>query len=67
MIKRKTTINLFLIHDDEKSHYVWVKDISRLSSSKRTKHKKYIFDYCLSASYEKEENLIKHKLICSKD
>lgn len=66
-IKRKEIINLLLIHNEDNSHYVWIKDISRLCSSKTTKHKKYICEYCLSASYEKEENLNKHKAICYKD
>lgn len=66
-IKRKEIINLLLIHNGENSHYVLVRDLSRLCSSQTTKHKKYICELCLSASYEKEENLNKHKLICSKN
>ena len=55
-IKRKETINLLLIHNEDNSHYVWIKDLSRLFHSKTTHHKKYICEYCLSASYEKVEN-----------
>ena len=63
--KKEKVVNLLLIHEDEKSHYVLVRDMSRLCSSQTTKRKKYICELCLSASYEKEENLAKHKLICS--
>ena len=31
-------INLLLISDNEKQHYVWIKDFSRLMSTKVSKH-----------------------------
>jgi hypothetical protein len=67
MNKRKEIVNLLLIHDEDNSHYVLVRDLSRLCSSPTTKHKKYICQLCVSVSYEKEENLMNHQLICSKN
>ncbi len=38
----KNVVNLLLISDGVNSHYVWIKNISRLYASKTTKHKKFV-------------------------
>jgi len=43
----KNVVNLLLIYDGVNSHYVWIKNISRLYASKTTKHKKFICEQCL--------------------
>ena len=58
------TLNLLLVTEKEKSHYVFIKDFNRLMFS-RTKHevKKY---HCMSCllSFTTEEILSSHKKQC---
>ena len=55
------TLNLLLITEKEKSHYVFIKDFNRLMFS-RTKHKDKKH-YCMSClqNFTKEEILSNHK------
>ena len=58
------TLNLLLITQENKSHYVLIKDINRLMYSKtKDQHKK---DHCISClqSFTKEEILNQHKKQC---
>ena len=55
-------MNLLYITADETSHYVLVKDLSRLVSSQYNNnyHKKYFCQYCLHVC--KSEEVLKHHL-----
>jgi alkyl hydroperoxide reductase subunit AhpC len=64
--RNKNVVNLLLIHDEEKSHYVWIKNISSLLASNTTQHKKHICSQCLTASYDTELKLNKHMDLCMK-
>ena len=58
------TLNLLLITQENKSHYVLIKDINRLMYSKtKDQYKK---DHCISClqSFTKEEILNQHKKQC---
>lgn len=62
-------INLLYIQDDknDESHYVWIKNISRLLSTQVSKHlgAKYFCNFCLRYSTS-ELMLLKHKQECNK-
>ena len=47
--KRDKTVNLLLFHKDDISHYVWVKNISRLCNSKTTGDKNIYASYVYQA------------------
>jgi len=59
-------INILLIHDENKSHFVWIKDISRLFASKTTGHKKYMCEQCIDFKTEAPEALSEHLKRCMK-
>ncbi len=63
--KDKTIINLLLIEENEKSHYVWIKSMSRLMNcdGKNTQH---ICMNCLQVFWN-EESLNNHKSYCDKN
>ena len=55
------TLNLLLITQENKSHYVFIKDFNRLMYSKtKDQHKKYHCTSCLQI-FTKEEILNQHK------
>ena len=62
---KEKIIDLLLISDNNNSHYVWIKDLSRLLSNElnQKKVKKYICRNCLQFKYS-EEDLNKHKYYC---
>jgi hypothetical protein len=65
--KRNTNVvTLMLIHEGEKSHYVWVKDVKRLMNSKTCHYKKHICEQCLTASYDCQRKLDQHYDLCMK-
>ena len=66
MLKNINVVNLLLIHDETKSHYIWIKDLSRLLSSKTSHYKKHICSQCLTASYDSEAKLKVHMDMCLK-
>ena len=61
----QTAINLMLLNDGQNTHWVWIKNFSRLCSdkTKRTKHARYFCMRCLSGHIT-QENLDKHLLFC---
>lgn len=63
--KKDRHVNLLLIQDRDKTHYVWIKDLSRLISKQLTNdtHKKFFCDRCLSYFYTNEK-LRQHELNC---
>lgn len=64
--KNKTIINLLLIENDEgKSHYVSIRNISRLINTDGN-NKKHICLNCLQCFWN-EDNLINHKSYCDKN
>ena len=58
-------VNLLMISDDEKSHYVWIKNFSRLVSSQTSKHKekKWYCYHCLQG-FGRKDLLDKHNALC---
>lgn len=52
-------INLLLIHSDDKSHYVWIKDFSSFCASTNNHGQKHYCRYCLHG-FTNEELLTKH-------
>ena len=59
-------LNVLLITDGDVSHYVYIKDISRLLASQlrtRNNHKKHICLHCLQ-TFTGEDILNRHKKIC---
>ena len=54
-------MDLLLIFDESKSHYVYIKDFNRFMFSKtKNKNKKYFCEYCLQC-FRSENVLIEHK------
>ena len=60
---KDNTVNLLLIYDGDKSHYVWIKDLSRLASSKTCHTKKYICNTCFLC-FNSDKNLFNHLKYC---
>ena len=56
-------VNLLLIENEENSHYVWIKDLSRLASSKTTRHKKHFCNHCWR-DFDNEKKLFFHLKYC---
>lgn len=63
---RKDVVNLLLIGEGDNSHYVVVKNLSRLFNSK-TSHKgtKFFCSHCISKSFQTMELLEKHTETCA--
>lgn len=61
-------INLLcIIGAENKNHFVWIKDLSRMFASKTTGHKKYMCEQCLGFTSKTQEGLDHHlKHICMK-
>ena len=49
-----------MIGDDKNSHYVWIKNINGLFSSKNTNKTKFVCNQCLCKSFSCEETLKAH-------
>lgn len=60
---RNEVVNLLLIENDEKKHYVLIKNINRLFSPK-SQNSLFFCPNCLSRSYRSIELLDKHRLKC---
>ncbi|XP_037806202.1 uncharacterized protein LOC119600179 [Lucilia sericata] len=65
--EKKIHINLLLLEEDERVHYVWIKNISRLLRSRLTKRKCaiHVCNTCL-IHFHNEPALQKHKEGCNK-
>ena len=63
--KNEQVINLLLIADEETNHFCWIKNMSRLISSKISKHhgKRHFCYRCLN-SFHSVKSLEKHKEYC---
>ena len=62
--KFEDSIDLLLLIDDDKSHYVYIKDFNRFMFHKtKNKNKKWFCKSCLQC-FSKENVLIKHKKDC---
>jgi len=64
--RNKNVINILQVTEDDKSHLVWIKDLSKLLNTDTTvnKNKRYHCDNCLSASYTTPEALNNHQDYC---
>lgn len=62
---RKEVVNLLLIKDGKKSHYVLIRNLSRLFTSKTTQHVKYFCPHCLDKSFGTADLLEKHTITCA--
>ena len=59
-------MDLLLISDKSKSHYVYIKDFNRFMCNKtKNENKKHFFKYCLQC-FSSEKVLMKHKESCFK-
>ena len=64
--KFKTSMNLLIISDKTKSHYVYIKGFNKFTFNKtKNKNKKYFCKYCLQC-VSSERILVEHKENCSK-
>ena len=64
--KFEDCMNLLLITDQNKSHYVYIKDFNRFMYNKiNNKNKKHFFGYCLQC-FISEKVIIEHKKLCLK-
>ena len=55
-----------MITEENKSHYVYIKDFTRFMCNKtKNKNKKHFFKYCLQC-FSSEKDLIEHKKVCLK-
>ena len=63
-IHRQEVVNLLLIREGDLSHYVLIKNISRLFASKTNHKTKHICENCLVKSFLSVELLNKHKIKC---
>ena len=61
--KFKDSINLLLLIDNDKSHYVYIKDFDRFMFHKTKNKKKWFCKSCLQC-FSNENVLIKHKEDC---
>ena len=62
--KFENTMNLLLISDDEKNHYVYIKDFNRFMHHKTKSHqRKHFCMHCLQC-FSSERVLNKHKEVC---
>ena len=62
--KFKDSMDLLLLIDDDKSHYVYIKDFDRFTFHKtKNKNKKWFHKSCLQC-FSSENVLIKHKEDC---
>ena len=62
--KFKDSMDLLLLIDNDKSHYVYIKDFNRFMFHKtKNKNKKWFYKSCLQC-FSKENVLIKHKEDC---
>ena len=60
----KSSIDLLLLINDDKSHYVYIKDFNAFMFHKtKNKNKKWFFKSCLQC-FSSENVLIKHKEDC---
>ena len=51
----KTTLDLLLISEEEKQHYVWIKDFNRfMFKQNKHQHRQYFCTYCLQYFPSKE-------------
>ena len=56
MDRNENTINLLLLEDENKHHFVWIKDLSKLICMNTHKHKKRNWCcQCLNFSHESED------------
>ena len=67
MDRNTNEVTLLLIHEGDKSHYVWTKNISRLMASKTSHYKKHICVQCFGASFDSQIKLDKHLECCMKN
>ena len=62
--KSKDSLDLLLLINNNKSHYVYIKDFERFMFHKtKNKNKKWFFKSCLQC-FSSENVLIKHKENC---
>ena len=64
--KLKNSMDLLIILDKIKSHYLYIKDFNKFMFNKtKNKSKKYFYKYCLQC-FSSERVLVEHKEICLK-
>ena len=63
--KYDRTCNLLLIEEDDKSHYVWIKNVNRLMNTQSKHNNRKFFCYCLQ-HFTSEKILGEHKEVCLK-
>ena len=64
--KFKNYMDLLLITDENKSHYVYIKDFHRFMYNKTKNENKKDFSKCCLQCFSSEKILIKHKKTCLK-
>ena len=64
--KNKNVVNMLLIYNEDKSksHYVWLKNLDRFSSSDTSKHSIFRCQQCLEKRFATKELLEKHTKNC---
>ena len=60
----ETTLHLLLLSEEEKQHYVWIKDFNRfMFNQNKHQHRQHFCRYCLQC-FTSEETLNKHTSNC---
>lgn len=62
---KKEVVNLLLLSDGDKSHYVLIRSLSRLFASKKSNRTKYFCPNCITKSFLSCELLEKHVMNCA--
>ena len=60
------TVNQLLIENDNKNHYVWIKDFNKLMNTQSTNSLKLFFSYYCLQHFTSEETLKNHAEGCLK-
>lgn len=53
-------VNLLLYEENERSHYVWIKNINGMFYNNKSHHTKYVCSNCLCRSFTSQEKLNEH-------
>lgn len=57
-------VNLLLLDNGVKNHFVWIRDLARLICKDKSKRKHYICSQCLCNTFNKQKDLDEHTKLC---
>ena len=64
--KHNETLNLLLLEEGDKKHFIWIRNITRIKNhlSFDKNHKRYDCDNCFAKSFKTQEKLDEHQKLC---